>query len=152
MGINGKQGHDLWNQIQILERTFNAFQKEFRAPGFFTSLLLVQIGLQYVLIGYSRHLNMGDLILFIFFFVNSSSCIFMNYTLASWIYSHSKHLIGKWRRLSPNKTRRGLHLKQLRAYRPLRVQFGSNFVDEGTPLVVQNFILVQTVNLLLMRN
>lgn len=45
-----------------------------------------------------------------------------------------------------NKFRR----REIKSMTPLRIWFGSNFVDHLTPLVIQHFCIGQTINLLLM--
>ncbi|OXA44222.1 hypothetical protein Fcan01_20873 [Folsomia candida] len=43
-----------------------------------------------------------------------------------------------------------LDKKLLKSYAPLKVRFGSNFMDELTPLIIQQFCTAQTANLLLL--
>ncbi|OXA41637.1 hypothetical protein Fcan01_23883 [Folsomia candida] len=43
-----------------------------------------------------------------------------------------------------------LETKLLKSYTPLKIRFGSNFMDELTPLIIQQFCTMQTINLLLL--
>lgn len=41
-------------------------------------------------------------------------------------------------------------MRLLKSFAPLKVRFGSNFMDELTPLVIQQFCSIQTMNMLLL--
>lgn len=41
--------------------------------------------------------------------------------------------------------------RQVKGCSMLKVKFGSNFIDRGTPLVIQNFCINQTVSLTLIK-
>lgn len=45
--------------------------------------------------------------------------------------------------------KRSLVTREIKACSVLKIKFGSNFIDNGTPLVIQDFCMNQTLNLLL---
>lgn len=62
------------------------------------------------------------------------------------VYGKScKYLMGM-----KGKVKGKAEMKLLKSYAPLKVRFGGNFMDQLTPLVIQEFCSVQTANLLLL--
>ncbi|OXA44229.1 hypothetical protein Fcan01_20874 [Folsomia candida] len=57
---------------------------------------------------------------------------------------------GEYLRDMKGRVKRKVEKKLLKSYAPLKVRFGSNFMDELTPLVIQQFCSAQTANLLLL--
>lgn len=75
-------------------------------------------------------------------------------TLSSFIYLDSGTLLKSYRSglasLGTNlRKERSILKRELRACTELKIKLGSNFIDERTPLVMQNFCWTQTVSLML---
>ncbi|OXA47836.1 hypothetical protein Fcan01_17249 [Folsomia candida] len=73
------------------------------------------------------------------------------FTLASWVFNSSIKSLKKLDGTTLQFVRRSVIRKKLKACGTLKIKFGSNFIDSGTPLVIQNFCLNQTMSLILMK-
>lgn len=74
----------------------------------------------------------------------------MVYTLASWVNSKSTKLLRMHvRRTVEFGGKKSVLAREIKSCGVLKIKFGSNFIDSGTPLVIQNLCLHQTANLLL---
>lgn len=56
----------------------------------------------------------------------------------------------KWLKVVQNQQRNDFRRRVVKSMRPLRIYFGSNYVDNLTTLVIQHFCMIQTMNLLLL--
>lgn len=71
-------------------------------------------------------------------------------TLASRVHSASRDLLTSLKQLKLEK-RSKLMRKELQACNTLRIKFGSNFIDNGTPLVMQDVCINQIMSLVLLK-
>lgn len=80
-------------------------------------------------------------------------CNVMVITMASWIHNVSIKVLSALNRRAGQmqKIDRGISRRQVSSSYALKVKFGSNFMDRGTPLVIQNFCLTQTMSLILIQ-
>lgn len=121
-------------------------------PVFITLVPTIQILTQYVCVMMHDEIPMPAFLIFPVIWVN----VFVNnifvFTLASWINNVSARTLREQVgalvkcRLSG---RRSHIIKEVKACTVLKIKFGSNFIDKGTALVIQNFCLVQTMSLIL---
>lgn len=77
------------------------------------------------------------------------SLLIMN-TRAANMREQSVRMIRNWRNC-PKLKRSHWVKKMALSFVPLKIQLGSNFVDQLTPLVIVNFTVNQVVSLLLLR-
>ncbi|OXA47974.1 hypothetical protein Fcan01_17295 [Folsomia candida] len=111
----------LYRSIQILEKYMNGFLMARVAPMMVMSIPAIQI-----------------------------ACGLLVYTFASWVSSTSTKVLQTHAGVTVQfGGKRSVLAREIRACGALKIKFGSNFIDNGTPLVIQNFCLNQTVNLLL---
>lgn len=73
-------------------------------------------------------------------------------TLASNVHKESVKLLRVMAKNAIGQGQYAVTKRQLRACTLLKIKFGSNFIDRGTPLVIQTFCLNQTVSLGLIRS
>lgn len=72
------------------------------------------------------------------------------FTLASRVNTTSTEMLKMQERHSIQfGGRRSVLAREIRSCGVLKIKFGSNYVDKGTPLVIQDFCVNQTLNLLL---
>jgi hypothetical protein len=62
------------------------------------------------------------------------------------LFDTSKNILNLWRTLKATKLRR----KIIKSLQPLKIKFGSNFIESSTSLVIQSFCLKTVVDLLLL--
>jgi len=75
------------------------------------------------------------------------SLLVMN-TKAANVREMSSHMIRSWENVQ--KVKRTHWIKKMaKSFVPLKIQFGSNFVDQITPLLIVNFSVNQTLSLLM---
>lgn len=70
------------------------------------------------------------------------------FTASSYVFITSRKLLARWRtewKMTQNSELR----RSFRACSPMKVRFGDNFVDNSTPLVIQDTCTRQTVSSLL---
>lgn len=85
-------------------------------------------------------------------FVTAFSSIMVFETVAAVLNAKSSKMIAAWKQICYTEKRNAkVKRREVGALRPLIVKFGSNFIDQGTPLVTQDFCVNQTVSLLLMK-
>ncbi|OXA43273.1 hypothetical protein Fcan01_21973 [Folsomia candida] len=117
----------------------------FCAPG-------VQLIAQYVCINHHAEIAMPGFLLFPLIGGDAGITNVLVFTLASYINIASERALqGMKDKIRLLESKRFM-IKQLRACSVLKVKFGSNFIDRGTPLVIQNFCISQTVTLSLIKS
>ncbi len=135
-----------YRAIQILEMQLNNYASVRIVPIFMGGVPMVEILGVYAVIKFHAQLPLPGLIILTEGYLTAFTAIMVFETLASILNTKSAEMLRVWRQV-PNKSKR----KELRALRPLKVKFGSNFIDQGTPLVSQDFCINQIVSLLLMK-
>lgn len=78
------------------------------------------------------------------------SLLVMN-TRAANMRKQSEEMIRNWK-ICPNLRRKHYVKKIVASFIPLKIQLGSNFVDQLTPLLIVNFTVSQVVSLLLIQS
>ncbi len=133
--------------MQILEIHLNNYASVRIVPVFMFGVPLVEILSLFAIIKFHSQLPLpGFLILTEGFFTALTSTMVFE-TVASLLNTRSIEMLSVWRRLGfKNKVQR----KKIRSQRPLKIRYGSNYIDQGTSLVSQDFCINQTVSLLLM--
>lgn len=137
-----------YKQLQIIE-ILNTISNGYTVlPTFMFVGPLLQSVMSYATIKLHQDLGMMELVLTSLFSFDGAFFIMIFLTLASNVWKNSSLLLSKWR--SDTQRRRKLNRKTLKALRPLKIRFMSNFVDQCTPLVVEDFAIRTTVSLLLL--
>lgn len=137
-----------YRMLQVFESLLNSTVRYRVWPALTAYLPALHVLGAVACIKFHKHLALPN-----FVFVISVSIIvavteLIFYTGCSKIYGNSLSWLScvKSGGMKMNKVER----KMVRSMQPLRIWFGSNFVDELTPLVIQNFCTDQTVSVLLL--
>lgn len=143
---------DIYRGVQVLEKMFNVFLKDQIVPGMVSCLPGIQIFSQYVCIKLHSEIPMPGLLVFPMVLLDAVLNNILMFTLASSVNTLSGKILSSWRKALELFKRRTPIKKQLKACTLMKIQFGSNYIDNGTPLVIQNFCLSQTLSLLLIKS
>lgn len=134
-----------YRELQVFEKLLNAFTAARIFPVLVSTLPAMEILGVFALV--RLHGGMDTLQLA---FIAAETLIVTGFTLVFFsgpgkIYSGSV----KWLRDCKAGENRGVNRKVLASWTPLKIRFSKNFVDELTPLILQQFCTIQMVNLLL---
>lgn len=135
-----------YRELQVLNRVMNSILLTKVTPTMVSVAPAIQVFGQYVCIMLHKEIPYPQFILFPVTVWNSFACNMFFLSFASAMFGRSERVLKRMRGLSANKKIR----RKVRASWELRLKFGSNYVDQGTPLVIQDFCILQTVNLILM--
>lgn len=143
----------MYRCTQLLETSFNEFLMVRTVPAMVAFIPTLQIVSQYVCIKMRGEIEMPGFLLFPLILVDSVGVNLLVFTLASWVNNIStKFLHTLDAKIAGRRgTRKWMLRKEKIACGVLKIKFGSNFIDSGTPLVIQNFCLTQTMSLILLR-
>ncbi|XP_035711648.1 uncharacterized protein LOC118437013 [Folsomia candida] len=147
-----KYSTELYQSIQILEKMFNGFLMQRLIPVFMLLMPTLQILLQYVCVMMHGEIPMPAFLLFPITWVNIFVSNIFVFTLASWVNNISTKVLQELMSAIVQcrcGRRRSSLVKGVKACAVLKIKFGSNFIDSGTPLVIQDFCLTQTMSLIL---
>lgn len=142
-----------YRRIQILEQSFNAALMGRVVPALMLCAPSIQIIGMYVCINLREEIPMPGFLIFPLMGLDCGVCNVMVITMASWIHNVSIKVLSALNRRAGQmqKIDRGISRRQVSSSYALKVKFGSNFMDRGTPLVIQNFCLTQTMSLILIQ-
>lgn len=142
----GKNNILLYRKIQIWEKVLNFCTSQRIFPTIVFSVSGLQIISAFALAILRNNSGVGNLAVFFLMYLNSFVFNMIMFSFAAKIYSVSK----KWLKMGEKNVKGGYMRRLHRSYRPLRMSFFNNFIDELTPLVMQDFSLTQTISLLLL--
>lgn len=138
-----------YKKLQMLETLYTSSNAKRNLPTFLTGVPGIQIFSAFVCIRLQREVDMPQFSLFPLLYLDGILLTIVYLSLASSVYVSSNGLIERWKK--HRKCRRSKYIrKTLRSLRPLKIKFRNNFVDQCTPIVVQDFIITQTASLLLL--
>ncbi|OXA64469.1 hypothetical protein Fcan01_00363 [Folsomia candida] len=107
---------------------------------------------QYVTINHYSDIAMPGFLAFPLIAVNCLTTNVVVFTLAAFVNSASEKVMESLGKKAGGLSGKKLLIKrQIRGCSVLKVKFGSNFIDRGTPLVMQTFCINQTVSLTLIK-
>lgn len=142
----------LYKCIQVLEKSFNDFLMIRIVPALLIFSPGLQLIVQYVCINHHRDIPMPGFLVFPLIGGDAGINNILVFTLASGINIASERAIQGMRNKVIGLEQGKLLRRRLRGCSVLKVKFGSNFIDRGTPLVIQNFCINQTVALTLIKS
>lgn len=143
----------LYRCIQILEKSMNPYTSDKILPAMLICCPSIQIIGQFVSINLHGSIPMPGFLVFPLMMVDTTIFNVLIVTFASLIFSSSqKTLQSLGKKLMERVNERGLTRRQLRSCSMLKIKFGSNFIDPGTPLVIQTFCINQTMSLSLINS
>ncbi|OXA48876.1 hypothetical protein Fcan01_16464 [Folsomia candida] len=137
----------LYRYAQVLEKSFNAYVTQTIVPTIIFCLPIIQISGLYVCITLHGEIALPGFAMFPMLTITSGISNILVITLASMVNTSSERVL-----YSLNQKiiccpigKRSLFKREVTACGVLKIKFGSNFIDKGTPLAVQNFCINQTV-------
>jgi hypothetical protein len=138
-----------YRTIQLICGIFNDSSRRQVSPALLAGNPAIQIFSCFVCIKLHGEIPMPG---FAYFPIQFLDCCIMGigmFTVASHPWTKSNSLIRLWKQNDSKKNDKCMR-KALKSLSNLKVMFGNNFVDELTPLVIQDFVVNQTVSLLLL--
>jgi hypothetical protein len=142
----------LLKKIMILERIFNNFLKNKLTPMLLGGVPLGQVFCIYTCIKFHGKIPLPAFLMFLILGLDTVINNTLLFTLASRIHNESQDAIALWEKNSYKYSRKSGLKKIIRGFTPLKIRFGSNFIDRSTALVIQNEVLELTMSLLLIKN
>lgn len=143
---------NLYRNVCIAEKMLNSLFSSLISPG----LLFSNVGGQ-VLSGFVTMTRYGfspmpQFLMFPIIWINAIEFNLLVTTISSYLHVNSSKFRDDLLRKQNFKLRfyRKLVRTQIKACHSMKIQFGSNFIDSGTPLVNQNFAWNQTASLMLL--
>lgn len=119
-----------------------------------TAITLVpglQIVAQYVCIRLNTEIPMPGFLVFPLIGVNAIIYDILIFTVASSVHNLSQDILQSFCRKISGISMDPVERRRTKCCSVLKIKFGSNFIDRGTPLVIQDFCMNQTVNLVLIK-
>ncbi|OXA49433.1 hypothetical protein Fcan01_15409 [Folsomia candida] len=141
----------IYRNVQILEKSFNAFLTKIILPTVISCIPAIQIFGLFVSITLHEEIPLPGFAVFPLLGLLSLINNILVISLASRINISSERVLNTLAKKTVRSQlgKRGLLIRELKSCGLLKIKFGSNFIDKGTPLVVQNFCINQTVSLCL---
>lgn len=145
----------LYRKVAIVERMLNGTFSKFILPIIMVTFTALQILSGFVSISRYDYIPMPQFLQFPLIWLNIFAFNMLVTTLCSSVNENSESLLQEMTEMLYQerfKICRKYVTRELKACFPLKMRFGNNFIDGGTPLTIQDFVLNQTVSLMLMRN
>ncbi|OXA38333.1 hypothetical protein Fcan01_26814 [Folsomia candida] len=137
----------MYRYVQILEKSFNAFLTKRIVPTIISCIPAIQIFALFVCITYHGEIALPGFAIFPLLGICAVINNILVISLASMVNTSSQRVLNALAQNTVGK--RGLLRRELTSLGVLKIKFGSNFIDRGTPLVMQNFCISQTVSMCL---
>lgn len=138
--------------ILLIEKILNHSMKGQLVPAMIGVVPQIQVFTQFVCIKLYSKIPLPGFIIFPLLLIDSAINNLVIETMAAKVNTNSVKLLSALNCELKSLPRRSKCRKALKACTATRIQFGQNFVDKGTPLVIENFCINQTVSLLLLNS
>lgn len=142
-----KTGISGFRKLQVLEKIVNSVIRDriFAMYGYF--LPFVQLSLCFIAIHIwqSPNASIARITIFVVPYLGIVTFTMITFSVAGNVIKISAECILRFK----GKNKSAFKTRVCRSLIPLRIQFGHNFVEQLTPLVIQEFCIRQTVSLLL---
>ncbi|OXA46128.1 hypothetical protein Fcan01_19255 [Folsomia candida] len=136
--------------IQLLDKVQNSAMKGQVVPAVLGLIPQIQVFSLFVCIRLYSSIQLPNFLLFPLILTDATVVNLVINTLAAGVYTNSSMVLKNMTRGLETFPFRSGFRRELIACQPTKVQFGQNFVDKGTPLVIENFCFNSTVSLLLL--
>lgn len=143
-----------YRKIQIIEGLCNAAFAKRITPAVIGPISFIQTYAAFLCIAMKKHVPITNYVLYIISVLASLLINIVFLTAGSQIYSVSGKILKSWEyklceeRFRVRKFK--LFRKELASCPKLKVKFGTNFIEESTPLVIQDFCWRQSATLILL--
>ncbi|OXA38585.1 hypothetical protein Fcan01_26579 [Folsomia candida] len=146
--IRVKKSLQTYRCIRLINKSLNSATQE--QPAMVGVVPQVQTFTQFVCIKLYSKIPLPSFIIFPLLAVDAVIMNLVIETMAARVKTNSANLLSDLNRELKRLPVKSSHRKELRACTVGKIQFGHNFVDNGTPLVIIDFCFNQTVSLLLL--
>lgn len=152
-GANTRGCIRLYRYIEVLEKSFNAYVTETIVPVIISITPAIQISAMFVCIKMHGEIALPGFSTFPLITLVAGITNVLVLTLAPMVNTSSRRVLDTLEEkiVECQGGKRALNRKEFRACSVLKIKFGSNFIDRGTPLIMQNFCVSQTVSLCLVK-
>lgn len=140
----------VYRKLQVLEKILNAAVKTRVLPTNSFVLPVLQIASCFALVKLHDQLDFSELPIYVVVYVDVVVFNTLTFTGAARVYILGDNLLRRlWEKIRGGRkgNSRGKRM-MLKSFRRLRVEFGNNFVDRLTPLVLQDFCAKQSISML----
>ena len=141
-----KETFKLYRKLQIVEILHNVCSRRRILPTLLVVGPFLEVFCIYVCIKLHDDIDMPEFAMFPLLLLDIFIVLVLFPNLASKVWRDSKKFMMRWKWGYKGKLMR----RKMKTVKPLKIWCGNNFVDEGTPLVIQDFCLRTTVSLLLL--
>lgn len=142
---------NLYRYVQILEKSFNAYLLPAVIPATIFCVPIIEIIGYFACITLHQEVSMPGFLIFPLMATEAGISNIFVITLASQVHVGSQQVKIALEKRSMGRCKMALVKRQIRAMDVLKIKFGQNFIDAGTPLVMQNFCINQTMSLALVK-
>lgn len=139
-----------YRHLQITERIQNSICRARILPVTLVAIPIMQILGGFALLMLYDTANVSQISLFVACYLDSTAFCLILLTAASYINTQSKGWIAQVKSEISGKKKNNYFKRVHKSFRPLRIEFGNNFVERLTPLVMQEFCISQTASLILL--
>ncbi|XP_035711826.1 uncharacterized protein LOC118437130 [Folsomia candida] len=136
--------------IRLIEKILNHSMKGQLIPAMIGVVPQVQVFTQFVCIKLYSKIPLPGFIIFPLLLIDAAITNLVIETIAAKVNTNSVKMLSELNNELKSFSAKSKYRKELRACTATRIQFGQNFVDKGTPLVIENFCINQTVSVLLL--
>ncbi|OXA63516.1 hypothetical protein Fcan01_00133 [Folsomia candida] len=138
--------------VRLINKTLNHATQGQLVPAMIGVAPQLQVFAQFVCIKLYSKIPLPGFLFFPLLVVDSTICNLIVESMAAKVNTNSVKLLSDLNRELKGLPVKSSCRKELRACTAAKIQFGQNFVDKGTPLVIENFCFNQTVSLLLLNS
>lgn len=140
-----------YRRVQVMEKLINSCVRERIFPLISVAYPIVQVFGAVALVKLHDTMEWSHLIFVMTEPLSVSIFGVLVFGLAGFVYSKScRWIVSEKHGCTRSNKKDKIQRRELKSMMPLRIWFGSNFVDRLTSLVIQHFCFSQTVNLLLL--
>lgn len=139
---NDIKSRKLYNEVRVFERILNASLKGRIAPVLIFGAALVQYFAGCVLLSMSKELGHTERYVCLLAYIETALFVPTMLGIAARLFVLSKGFCNMSKRLAKRKADK----KEVMSWRAVRVEFGGNFVDALTPLVLEGNVVNQTIS------
>lgn len=140
----------MYRNIQILDNSFNVVLTERILPAIMICIPAIEIATLFVCFTLHQEIPIPGFLIFPIIAMSAGINNILIITLASKVYSASQRLLSLFEKTHQGRMSKFVR-KELLACNVLKIKFGSNFIDNGTPVIMQNFCIDKTLSLILLR-
>lgn len=147
---HGDQSTMKYRNLQVLEKLVNSCVRYRILPVLTGVCPIVQIFAGYIITKFHSSMKISHLVFIMIMDYFCTLYSVMVLTAAGSIYAKSSGWIEKAKNACSKDKEKKIRRREIRSMMPIRIWFGSNFVDTLTALVIEDFCIGQIISLLLM--